>query len=109
MRQPVSQIFAREESSESKWPRCSKGNAVNQERKRSTRSGSSAVVMSSWRKRQVFQVSGTNVQVGVDFYNVHWTDLSFGFKAEDWTEFDLTGIAAQDTASQNCWRFYLGE
>jgi hypothetical protein len=54
-------------------------------------------------------INGTTRPLGLEFPSVHFSDLSFALKNDDWTEQSLTGIAMQDPASQLIVKMYLGE
>lgn len=61
------------------------------------------------RVYDVYSVGGVLKPVGFDFPNFHFDNLSLSFKAEDWSEQDLSGFAAQDTASTLVMKPYVGE
>lgn len=61
------------------------------------------------RVYNVYNVNGVLKPLGFKFPNVHFDNLSVGFKAEDFAEQDLSGRAIQDTASLNVFTAYTGE
>ena len=61
------------------------------------------------RVYDVYSMGGVLKPYGWDFPAVHFDNLSFALKAEDWTEIDLSGFAVQDTASTNVFKEYIGE
>jgi hypothetical protein len=58
---------------------------------------------------EVFPISGVLKPVGWKFPAVHFDNLGWGLKSEDWAEQSVNGIVAQDPASQNVMTYYVGD
>jgi len=58
---------------------------------------------------EVFSINGVLKPVGLKFPAVHFPDLSWAFKSEDWAEQSITGKITQDPASQNVMTYYVGD
>ena len=56
-----------------------------------------------------FSVGGVTKPLGFEFPAVHFSDFSLALKVDDWAEQSLSGMVAQDTASQLGFKMYLGE
>lgn len=61
------------------------------------------------RVYDTFNVGGVVKPIGFSFPNVHFDNLSYALKAEDWVEQDLSGRAIQDSASTTIFTEYVGE
>ena len=61
------------------------------------------------RLYNVYKINGVLRPVGVKFPCFHFDNLSLGFKVEDWSEFDISGFAAQDPTSLKVYDSYVGE
>ena len=58
---------------------------------------------------EVFTINGIVKPVGFKFPAVHFTDLGWAFKSEDWAEQAISGMVAQDPASQGVFTYFVGD
>lgn len=54
-------------------------------------------------------VAGVVKSLGLEFPNVHFSDIGWALKNDDWSEQSLTGTVAQDAGSSNVCKIYVGE